>query len=78
MRWLPFFHRDDCATPAEDKSMEALQDSQLVLETAQLRWQRVDAAADRAAKANAKVRSQREQNHLAEIVYTALHGGKHP
>jgi hypothetical protein len=57
--------------------MQALEDSQLIRETADLRWRRVDAAVERAESAAALIRSQRDQNHLREIVTKALHGDRY-
>lgn len=60
------------------ESCKALEDSQQSLAETRKRWHRVNELAARADQANRKVQSQREQNHLAEIVRAALLGGKNP
>lgn len=64
---------ETCSLEPSDEAKQALEDSFLIKETADLRWRRVDEAVDRAVAADKLVRSQREQNHLREIVFAALH-----
>lgn len=68
-----------CDTGPSAEAVQALEDSKLIRETADLRWKRVDETVERAMNADRMVRHQRDQNHLGEIAWHALHakyGGK--
>lgn len=62
-----------CVIAPSEEARQALEDSVLIKETAEYRWRRVDEAVDRAVAADQMVRSQRDQNHLGEIAWKALH-----
>jgi hypothetical protein len=76
MRWFTdWFRKPEPPTDVGSaESFQAVEDSRLILEVARDRWKRVDEAADRAAHANIQMRSQRDQNHFAEIFALHLHG----
>lgn len=73
MTWAWWRRKPPCDTA---DSRKAVEDSRRSLEASRERWPRVEAVADRAEQARRKVASQRDQNHLAEIMKAALLGGK--
>ena len=75
MKWLPWLRH---APVDYTDSCQAVEESLRSVEEARGRWHRVNAVVARAEQAHAEVRSQRERNHLAEIVHKALLGGKPP
>ena len=74
MKWLPWLRRTHVYIT---DSCKAVEESRRSLEETKHRWHRVNAVTERAEQANAGVQSQREQNHLADIVRAALLGGTH-